>query len=125
MVLQDPVPTFGVEIRFVHNTGEPIRQRRDDAVGGAGHPARVGGAPEDVRRMEIERKFARDVVGRHGAMHVEGPLGCSGRAAGEMQECRVFRIGGSDSIGVRVLFQQLMKILRPWYGGRTSFVADE
>ena len=68
------------------NAGEPIRQRRDDAVGRAGYPARVGGTPEDIRRVEIERKFACDVVGHHGAMHVERPLGCSGGAAGEMQE---------------------------------------
>lgn len=94
LVLQDPIPTFGVEIRFVYNAGEPIRQRRDDAVGRAGYPARVGGTPEDIRRVEIERKFACDVVGHHGAMHVERPLGVP---VVPLVKCR--RAASSGSVG--------------------------
>lgn len=42
-----------------------------------------------------------------------------------MQEGRVFRIGGADSIDTWVLFEQLMEVLRPGDGGRTSLLADE
>ena len=42
----------------------PWRQRRDDAVGGAGHPAGVGGAPEDVVGVQVERVASRSRGGR-------------------------------------------------------------
>jgi hypothetical protein len=37
------------------SAGHAVQQRRDDAVRGAGHPARIGGAPEHVIRMQVER----------------------------------------------------------------------
>ena len=52
-----------------------MRERRDDAVGGAGHPARVGGAPEDVVRVEVEGVLAGGVVGDTAWCTCTAPLG--------------------------------------------------
>ena len=51
LVLQDAIPALGIELGLVDDHGHAVGQRRDDAVGGAGHPSRIGGAPEDVIRM--------------------------------------------------------------------------
>ena len=55
---QDAVPALGVELGLVDDERHAERQRRDDAVGRAGHPAGVGRAPEDVVGMQVERERA-------------------------------------------------------------------
>ena len=60
------VPALGVEVRLVDDAREAVRERRDDAVRGAGHPARIGRAPEDVVRMEVEREARGRVMSDDG-----------------------------------------------------------
>ena len=72
---QDPVPAFGVEVGLVDDAGHAVGERGDDAVGGPGHPAGVGGAPVDVAGMQIEHEAAGRVVGDDGAVDVDGALG--------------------------------------------------
>ena len=74
----------------------PLVKRRDDAVRGAGHPAGIGGAPEDVVGVEVEREPAGHVVRDDGAVHVQRALGLAGGAAGEVQQRRLLRIGRRD-----------------------------
>jgi hypothetical protein len=52
-LLQDAVPTLGVELGVVDDQRRAIGQRRDDAVGGAGDPSWIGRAPEYVILMQI------------------------------------------------------------------------
>ena len=73
-VLQDAVPGLGVELRLVDDAGHAVGQRRDDAVARAGDPAGIGGAPEDVVIVQVERVAAGDVVGDHRLVHVDGAL---------------------------------------------------
>ena len=75
---------------------DAVRERRDDAVGRAGHPAGVGGAPEDVVGVEVERELARDVVRDDRAVHVHRALRLAGGAAREVQERGVLRVGRPD-----------------------------
>ena len=73
----------------------PLRERRDDAVRRAGHPAGVGGAPEDVVRVQVERELAGGVVRDHRLVHVHRALRRAGRAAGEVQQRQVLgSVGG-------------------------------
>ena len=72
--LQDAVPALGVEVAFVDDAGDAVGQRRDDAIGRAGYPARIGRAPEDVVGMQVERQLAGDVMGNHGLVDVHGAL---------------------------------------------------
>ena len=59
LILQDAIPAFGVELGLVDDHCHAVGQRRDDPVRGSGHPARIGGAPEDIVRMEVERVACR------------------------------------------------------------------
>jgi hypothetical protein len=70
-----------------------VHERRDDAVGGAGDPARIGGAPEDVVGVQVERRRGGRVVRHYRAMHVHRPFRHAGGAAREVQERGVFRSG--------------------------------
>ena len=90
---EDAVPALGVELGLVDDHGGAVGQRRDDAVGRAGDPAGIGGAPEDIVRMEIEDEAAGDVMRDHGVVDVHGPFRPAGRAAGEMQQRHVFGSG--------------------------------
>ena len=67
----------------------PLRQRRDDAVAGAGDPAGIGGAPEDVVVVQVERVEAGDMMRHDRLVHVDGALGPARRAAGEVQQRHV------------------------------------
>ena len=77
--------------------GDPVRQRGDDAVGRPGHPARVGGAPEDVLGVQVEGEPRRSRGGRRPPRGRGPPLRRPGRAAGEVQQrqARPGRSGGS------------------------------
>ena len=45
--------------RLVDDARHAVRERRDDPVRRAGHPAGIGGAPEDVVGVEVERAARR------------------------------------------------------------------
>ena len=60
---EDAVPALGVELGLVDDARHAVGERGDDPVGRAGHPARVGGAPEDVVGVQVERGAAGGVVG--------------------------------------------------------------
>ena len=53
-----------VELGLVHDDRDAVRERRDDPVRGARHPAGVGGAPEDVVGVQVERQRAASRGGR-------------------------------------------------------------
>ena len=74
LILQDAIPALGIELGLVDDQRHAVGERRDDAVGRAGHPSGIGRAPEDVIRMQIERELAGDVMGDDGLMHVDGAL---------------------------------------------------
>ena len=96
LVAQDAVPALGVEVRFVDDARQAVRERRDDAVGRAGHPAGIGRAPEDVVRMKVERETRGRVMRDDGLVHVNGAFRLAGRAAREVQQRGVLRIGGGN-----------------------------
>ena len=98
LFVENRVPAFGVEVGFVDDAGEPVGQGRDDPVGGAGHPPGIGRAPEHVVGVEVEDDRAGVVVGDHGAVYVNRPLGPPGRTAGEVQQRRGFGRCGRDLI---------------------------
>ena len=89
LLLQDPVPAVGIELGLVHDHGDAIGERGDDAIGGAGHPAGVGGAPEDVIRVQVENIFPGHVMHDDCAMDMDGALGPARGAAGEVEERRI------------------------------------
>src|SRR5205085_7722856 len=68
---------------FVDEHGRAARQRAVDDVGVAGDPTDVGGAPVDVRLLQIEHPLARGVApGEVAAGGVDDPLRLAGRARG-------------------------------------------
>ena len=92
----NPVPALGVELGLVDDAGDAVGQRRDDAVGGAGDPSGIGGAPENVVGMKVEGELAGHVMGDDRLMHVHRALGLAGGAAGEMEQRQVLGIGRRD-----------------------------
>jgi hypothetical protein len=102
-----------------------VQQRRDDAVGGAGHPARVGGAPVDVVGVQVERVLAGGPVRRHRAVHVHGALRRAGGAAGEVQQREVLRPGRHDVEFVGGLRHQRGEVERAGHVGRPALLAHQ
>ena len=98
-LLEQGVPALGVEFLAIDQRGHAVQQRRDDAIGHAGHPARIGGAPVAVLGVQVERVAPGRVVGDHGTVHVQGALGRAGGAAGEVQQRGVV-CGGRDGDGI-------------------------
>ena len=96
VVLEDPVPALGVELGFVDDAGDAVCERGDDPVRHSGDPTRIGGAPEHVVVVEIERDRSRGVVGDDGVVHVDRSLGRAGRTAREVQQGHVLGIGWRD-----------------------------
>ena len=74
LVLEDAVPALGVEVGLVDDARHAVGERGDDPVGRAGHPAGIGGAPEDVVGVEVERGAAGGVVGDDRVVDVDGAL---------------------------------------------------
>ena len=91
-----PYQVGGVELGLGDHAGHAVGQRRDDAVAGAGDPAGVGRAPEDVVVVQVERVVAGDVMRHHRLVHMDRALGPAGGAAGEMQQRAVLRVGRRD-----------------------------
>src|SRR5690606_37778519 len=93
-------------------------------VGGAGDPAGIGGSPEDVVLVEVEREPAGGVVRDDRLVHVQRALGLAGGAAGEVQQRRRLRVGGADivvGIGCREQPGQVERSV----GQRALFVASQ
>ena len=109
LVLQDPVPPLGVELGLVDHARHAVGERGDDAVGRAGHPAGVGGAPEHVVGVQVERRGPGGVVGDDGVVDVDGALRRAGGAAGEVQQRHVLGVGRRDLELVGGRGQQLVE----------------
>ena len=94
-----PYQVCGVELGLDDEIGHAVRQRRNDAVAGAGDPARIGGAPEDVVVMQVERIEPGGMMGHDRLVDVDRAFRPAGRAAGEMQQRHVLgrRSAGSRS----------------------------
>ena len=106
LVLQDAVPGRRVELRLGDHAGHAVGQRRDDAVAGAGDPAGIGGAPEDVVVVQVERVMAGDVMRHHRLVHMDRAFRPAGGAAGEMQQRVILRIGRrNDEVGALPVHQ--------------------
>ena len=100
LVLQDAVPPLGVELGFVDDRRDTVQQWGDDPVGGPGDPSRVGRAPERVVVVQVQRVQTGEVVHHDRAVDVDGTLGGTGGAAGEVEQGRVVGRGVLDRRGV-------------------------
>ena len=87
-----PYQRLGIELRLGDDAGHAVGQWRDDAVAGAGDPAGIGRAPEDVVIVQIERIDAGDVMRDHRLMHMDRALGSARGAAGEVQQGAILGI---------------------------------
>ena len=77
----------------------------------------IGGAPEDVIGMQVERVTAGHVVGEHRFMDVHRALWPAGGAAGEVQQCEVLRAGGGEArlgTGSRHRLMEVDRAFDPW-----------
>ena len=118
-MLQDAVPTLGVELGLIDDQRRAVGQRRDDAVGGAGDPSGIGRAPEHVILMQIEHETTGDVVRHRGLMDVHGAFGPARCPAGEVEKRHVFGSGrramSNESDAVAMAAERLIVA-----GGRRS-----
>ena len=94
--LQDAVPSLGVELGLVDDAGHPVGQRRDDAVGRAGHPSGIGSAPEHVILMQIEHEATGDVVRDRRLMDMHCAFGPPCCPTGEVEKRHVLGSGARD-----------------------------
>ena len=125
LVLQQPVPALGVEVRLVDQALDAVQQRRDDAVGRARHPAGIGGAPEHVVGMQVERVATGREVREHGAVDVDRALGRARRAAGEVQQRHVLGRRPLHLERVRSARHQRREVVRALDLRRAAVVADQ
>ncbi len=97
---KDVVPACHIKFRLVHDHRHAVRQRRDDPVGRARDPARIGGAPIDITGPQIERDPAGRVMGDNGLMHMHHAFGLARCSGCEMQQGRVFGqgLGGCETV---------------------------
>ena len=102
--VQRVIPAFNVEFRLVDDHRHPVRQGCHDAVGRAGHPAGVGGAPVNVCGTQIEGNAPGRMMGDHGLMDMHDALGLSGRSRGEMQKRGVL---GAHALGREIVRRYL------------------
>ena len=100
-LLEQAVPPLGIEFLDIDQRSHAQQQRSDDAVRGSGHPAGIGGAPEAILGMEVERVARGCVMRDHRAMHVLRALRRAGGTAGEVQQCGVLGRGrrGFERVG--------------------------
>ncbi|MCY1397908.1 hypothetical protein D9M71_129280 [compost metagenome] len=108
---EDAVPAHRVEVGAVDHAGDAEQQRGEDAVGGAGDPAGIGGAPEHVVRVQVEGVPGGDQVGQRRAVHVQRALGRAGGAAGEVQQRGAVGGGRCHRKVVADLVQQLAQVV--------------
>ncbi len=116
---------LGVELTFVHDARDAMGERRDDAVGGAGHPARVRRAPEHILGMQVERIRPGHVVGENCLVHMDGPLRGPGRAAREMEQGHVLGVGRSDGEGGIPCTERFVEIHRVGSAPVASLTDDQ
>ena len=93
LFFQDLVPAGSVELGLVHDQGDAMAEGGADSVRGAGDPAWVGGAPEDIVRVQVEGIVGAHIVEEHGLVDMKCPLGCTRGAAGEVQQGVLFWVG--------------------------------
>ena len=86
VVLQDLVPLAGAEPALVDDLRDAVRPRGRHAVGRAGDPAGVGGAPVDVVRVEVQAPLAGEVVLDDGVVAVDCALRLAGGAGGVVHD---------------------------------------
>ena len=84
------VPIPGAEASAHNDVGHAVQPRRKDAVGGAGHPARVGRAPIDVVLLHVKHPAARHQMADHGVLHVQHAFRLAGGAGRVVHDKRVF-----------------------------------
>ncbi len=114
---QAPPAVGGREGRraFVHEAGGGVEQRAIDDVGVACHPARVGGAPPAVGRLEVKDHLERGVDAHHvAAVGVQDGLGLAGGAGGIQDVERVFgvhHLGGAHVAEGRVGHQVVIPVV--------------
>ena len=125
LVLQDAVPALGVELGLVDDHRHAVQQRRNDAVGHAGHPARVSGAPEDVAGMQVERVQAGGVVREHRFVDVDRALRPPGGAAGEVQQRHLVGARGHAVEGIGGLVHQRAEVVRVRGHRNAAAVVDQ
>ena len=101
LVLEDAEPAHRVQVGLVDDQGRADGQGGDDAVTGAGDPAGIGGAPEDVRRVQVEGIPASEDMKQDGPVDVNGALGLAGGTAGEVQQGHVLGPGAGQAAAVR------------------------
>ena len=111
LLRQDAVPPARVERAVLDDHGDAVGERRDDPVRGPRDPARVRRAPEDVVRVQVEGIAGRHVVREHRTVDVHRPLRPAGRAAGEVQQRHVLRVGGRDLVRVVRPRHQVVQVL--------------
>ncbi len=120
LLLNNAIPALGVEVRFVDDAGDAVRQRRDNPVGSPGDPTRIGGAPENIAGMKIEGVLAGDVMRDHRLVHMHGALRLARRAGGEVNQRHVFGIGWDRSELLAGCMHHFMKALRVGRRGHVS-----
>jgi len=123
--VQDRKPALGIEVGLVDDAGEAVGERRDDAVRSSGHPARISRTPEHVVRMKVEGEAGSRMMRDDGLVDVQGALGFACRPAGEMEQRRIFRIGGRDGHARVGRVHQLAKVSHPRQLPNRRRVADE
>ena len=89
VALDGLVPRVGVEAAAADDVGDTVEPGREDAVRGAGHPSRIGGAPVGVGGLQVEDPLAGLVVTDHRVLDVERPLGLPRRARGVVEDERI------------------------------------
>ena len=114
-----------VELGAVDHAGHAEQQRGEDAVGGAGDPAGVGGAPEHVVRVQVEGVLAGDVMGQRRAVHVQRALGRAGGAAGEVQQRGAVGAGRRHREVVAGLVQLLAQVVGAGDAHRATVVVEQ
>ncbi len=116
VAVQNLVPAASIELCFVDDAGDAVRERGDDAVRRPCHPPRVGRAPEPVAVVQVEHQSAGDVMGDDRRMNVDGAFRLAGRAAREVHERRRLGIGRSRLECVTALGEERSDRHHLWSG---------
>src|SRR3990172_1686213 len=115
----------GGEPALVDEAGGAVAPGPEHAVGGAGHPARVGGAPVDVLIVEVEDVPGGGVVAHDGHMDVGGPLRLTRGAGGVVHDREVLRVRALDLEGVRLSAEQLSPGDGAFWGWGAAAAVDD
>jgi len=123
--LQNSAPTLRVEVCFINNARNAVRERSNDAIRCSRHPSRICCAPEDILVMEIKRKLTGNMVCDNSAVDMDGAFGSSRRTAREMQQSEIFWRRRPDGVGVPSILHQLKIILGVRHIRRLMIASDQ